>query len=38
MAIRTVLLDEITPAIRSLQESGDVVVIRHRNGTHEVIY
>lgn len=38
MAIRTVVLEELTPAIRSLQESGDVIVVRHRNGTHEVIF
>jgi predicted RNA-binding Zn-ribbon protein involved in translation (DUF1610 family) len=38
MAFCTLVLDELTPAVRSLQESGDIIVVRHRNGTHEVIY
>jgi hypothetical protein len=33
-----VLIDRITPAIQSLQESGDLIVIRHRNGTLELVY
>jgi hypothetical protein len=28
----------ITPALSKLQESGDLVVVRHRNGMTEVIY
>ncbi len=35
---RTVRVQEITPALRKLQQSGDLVVVRHRNGVTEVIY
>lgn len=38
LALRSVLIERITPAIRSLQESGDLIVIRHRNGTLELVY
>ncbi len=38
LSLSTVILENITPAIRKLQESGDVIVIRHRDGLHEVIY
>lgn len=35
---QTVLIERITPAIRSLQESGDVIVVRHRSGLLELLY
>jgi|GEM_PF-540529 hypothetical protein len=38
LSLSTVILEEVTPAIRKLQESGDVIVVRHRDGVHEVIY
>jgi transposase-like protein len=38
LSLSAVVLEEITPAIRKLQESGDVIVVRHRDGLHEVVY
>ncbi len=36
--LQAVLIERITPAIRSLQESGDVIVVRHRSGILELLY
>jgi len=35
---RSVQVPAVTPAIRRLQESADVVVVRHRTGMREVLY
>jgi len=35
---RTVRVGGMTPALQKLQESGDLVVVRHRNGITEVIF
>jgi uncharacterized protein YlaI len=35
---RSVQVSAVTPAIRRLQESADVVVVRHRTGMREVLY
>jgi DNA-directed RNA polymerase subunit RPC12/RpoP len=37
-AFRSLQVSSITPAILRLQESGDVVVVRHRTGMREVLY
>jgi len=38
LAFRTVRVDAISPAVHSLQASGDVVVVRFRNGATEILY
>lgn len=37
-ALQTVRVDSASPAVLSLQKSGDVVVVRHRNGATEILY
>lgn len=38
LAIRSVRVGAVTPAVQSLQATGDVVVVRYRNGATEVLY
>ncbi|MBI4277250.1 MAG: hypothetical protein HY660_02240 [Armatimonadetes bacterium] len=33
-----VRVERVSAALRSLQESGDVVVVQHRDGTKEVLF
>lgn len=35
---RSVRIEAISDAIRRLQESGDVIVVRHRSGAREVLF
>lgn len=35
---RSVRVGRVTPALRKLQQSGDLVVVRHRNGITEVLF
>ncbi len=35
---RTVRVGRMTPALSKLQQSGDLVVVRHRNGVTEVVF
>ncbi|MDR5694124.1 MAG: hypothetical protein QN198_12495 [Armatimonadota bacterium] len=37
-AIRSIRVSKVTEALKSLQESGDIIIVRHRNGTREVIF
>jgi len=37
-AFRSVRVETVSDAVQSLQENGDVVVIRHKTGTREVLY
>lgn len=38
LAFRTVRVDAVSPAVHSLQGSGDVIVVRYRNGATEILY
>lgn len=38
LTLRSVRVDGISPALSSLQGSGDVVIVRHRAGTPEVLF
>jgi len=37
LAFRTVRVDTVSPAIRSLQATADVIVVRYRNGATEIL-
>ncbi|HLJ62401.1 MAG TPA: hypothetical protein VKZ50_22000 [bacterium] len=37
-AFRSVRVDAMSDALRRLQENADVVVVRHKTGTREVLY
>ncbi len=37
-AFRSVHVDAMSDALRRLQESGDIVVVRHKTGVREVLY
>ncbi|MDR7468148.1 MAG: hypothetical protein QN141_11030 [Armatimonadota bacterium] len=38
LAFRTVRVDAVSPAVRSLQATADVIVVRYRNGATEILY
>lgn len=38
LGFRTVRVSGMTPALRKLQQSGNLVVVRHRNGITEVVF
>lgn len=38
LALQAVRVTEVTPAVHSLQRSGDVVVVRYRSGAQEIVY
>jgi len=37
-AFHSVRIDEMTDALRRLQQSADLIVVRHRSGTCEVLF
>jgi len=37
-AFQSVRIDAMTDALRRLQESADVIVVRHRSGSREVLF
>lgn len=38
LGFRSVRVGAVSDAIRRLQESADVIVVRHKGGVHEVVY
>jgi hypothetical protein len=38
LAFSSVQVAEVSPALYSLQRSGDVVIVRHRSGASEVLF
>jgi len=38
LAFRAIRVDSISPAVQSLQSSGDVVIVRYRTGATEILY
>jgi len=37
-AFQSVRIDAMTDALRRLQESADVIIVRHRSGAREVVF
>ena len=38
ISLRSIRVPEATPAMRSLQASGDMMVVRYRNGVTEILF